>query len=204
LVTSPAVSRIALFVSSLSLMAVLAGCHDPLTQVVVVLQSDLDVPAETDGIVIIGSEGRFAPDNNAASVHSEGQLFVGFPLSVGVNSAGGTSTFSMTVQLLQGLSNVLQTAPLIVVNRTVTDIRFVDQQTMMLVLPLLRVCACQGTSCPNPGNPACDNIERPALQPFDPTVAPPSTMMSVNGITAFPIAPPGRGGLMAPETGVLP
>jgi hypothetical protein len=48
----------------------------------------------------------------------------------------------------------------------------------MVVLPLLRVCKCDGTSCPNPGNPDCDNIARPAVLPFDPEVAPPSTMMS--------------------------
>ena len=39
---------------------------------------------------------------------------------------------------------------------------------MMLVLPMNRACACQGTSCPSPGNPECDDMTNPALQPFDP------------------------------------
>jgi hypothetical protein len=46
---------------------------------------------------------------------------------------------------------------------------------MMLVLPMNRACACQGTSCPSPGDPECDNIDQPALQPFDSAVAPPSS-----------------------------
>jgi hypothetical protein len=170
---------------SLLLLASLAGCHDPLTEVVLVVQSDLEVAAETDGVFVFASDGPFAPDSRAAGLSSGGPLAGDFPLSLGINSAGGTSTFSITVELLKGFSS-LQPAPLIVVNRTVTDIRFVDQQTMMLVLPLLRACACQGTSCPAPGNPLCDNIDKPALQPFDPTIAPPSTMMPVSGVNVFP------------------
>jgi len=173
-------------------MAALAGCHDPLTQVVVVFQSDLDVPTETDGLGIFASEGPFAPDSNAASVNSGAPLLGShFPLSIGVDSAGATQTFSMTVQLFQGFASSQGTPPLIVVNRTVTDIRFVDQQTMMLVLPLLRACACQGTSCPSPGDPQCDNIDRPPLQPFNDAVAPPSTMMPAGGINIAPHPPAG-------------
>ena len=32
---------------------------------------------------------------------------------------------------------------------------------------MMRACACQGTSCPGPGNPDCDELHAPALQPFD-------------------------------------
>jgi hypothetical protein len=49
---------------------------------------------------------------------------------------------------------------------------------MMLVLPLLKECACVGSTCPTPGtNPNCDNIDKPAVVPFDPEVAPPSSGM---------------------------
>jgi len=51
----------------------------------------------------------------------------------------------------------------------------------MLLLPMNRACACQGTSCPSPGDPECDNIEQPTLEPFDPAVAPPSSMLGGNG-----------------------
>jgi hypothetical protein len=42
----------------------------------------------------------------------------------------------------------------------------------MLLLDLPRSCACRGTSCPLPGNPACDKTTNPALMPFDPALAP--------------------------------
>ena len=89
-----------------------------------------------------------------------------------------TTTFSITVRLFKGLTSP---SPALVISRTVTDIRFVPGQTMMLVLPMNRACACQGTSCPSPGNPECDNIDQPTLQPFDPAVAPPSSMLGTIG-----------------------
>ena len=98
-----------------------------------------------------------------------------FPLSVGFTSSGATPNFSITVQLLHGLNQF--GAPNIVVSRTVTDIRFTDQKMMMLVLPLLRVCACDGTSCPSTDNPDCDSFRTPVLQPLDPAVARPSATM---------------------------
>ena len=110
-------------------------------------------------------------------------------MSIGVTSAGRTSSFSITARLTLGFNSPQLLS--IVVDRTVTDIRFVDEQTMMLVVDLPRVCACQGTSCPSPGNPLCDNIDRPALQPFDPAVAPPSTMMTGGIPTGF--TPPPKG-----------
>jgi hypothetical protein len=100
-----AVSGLPSFGSSLLLLAALAGCHDPLTQVVVVFQSDLDIPTETDGLGILASDGPFAPDANAAGVNSGAPLLDShFPLSIGVSSAGATSTFSMTVLLLHGFA----------------------------------------------------------------------------------------------------
>jgi len=59
------------------------------------------------------------------------------------------------------------------------------------VLPMNRVCACQGTSCPS--DPACDNITRPTLVPFDPTVAPPSSTINPNGGNFRP--PQGNAGI---------
>jgi hypothetical protein len=155
-------------VPSLLLLSALAGCRDSLTQVVVVVESDLAVPAETDGVQTAVIEGPAAPGQTIFG----SPLIGGFPLSFGVTSNGATPSFSFTAQLTR--STTTPGNQLIVVSRTVTDIRFVDEQTMMLVVPLMRACACQGTSCPSPGNPLCDNVDRPALVPFDPAVAPPS------------------------------
>ncbi len=183
--------RLPLLVASLPLLAALAGCQNPLTEVVIVFQSDLVVPAEADSIQVAVAEGPFSPASVGA-FFSGGGLVGDFPVSIGVTSAGRTSSFSITARLTLGFNSTQQ--PLsIVVDRTVTDIRFVDEQTMMLVVPLPRVCACQGTSCPTPGNPECDSIDRPALQPFDPAVAPPSTMMT-GGIPTGVTPPPRAGG----------
>jgi len=81
------------------------------------------------------------------------------------------------VRLFKGLTTA---SPFLVVSRTVTDIRFVPDKSMMLVLSMNRECACQGTSCPSSGNPACDSIDQPKLQPFDPAIAPPSSMINGN------------------------
>jgi hypothetical protein len=171
----------------LLLSPALAGCRDSLSQVVVVLQSDLVVPTDADGIQTVVVGGPVAPSStDFGAFFGSGQLTSGFPLSFGVNSGGETSSFSFTVQLLDGF---FTGQPLIVVNRSVTDVRFVEEQTMMVVIPLLRACACQGTSCPSPGNPMCDAVDRPALVPFDPAVAPPS-MMNGNGSTTT--SPPVR------------
>jgi len=167
------------------LLLVVAGCHDPLTEVVLVLESDLAIPAEVDTLQMGIAAGPTAPMvGNFQTVPT--QFFLTgnfFPLSVGFGSAGGTSSFSLTVQLLRSASAI-------VISRNITDIRFVREQTMMLVVPLLRACACQGTTCPNPGDPDCDNLTSPALQPFDPAVAPPSTMMN----SSLPITPNNFGG----------
>jgi hypothetical protein len=156
-----------------------AGCGRDLTEVVVVVQSDLTVPVEVDGADVAAVQGPFAPLVNQF-FQGSGVALPPFPLSFGFLSGGGTDNFSIVVRLFRGTN--LGVNPTLVVSRTVTDIRFVDEKTMMLVLPMRRACACQGTTCPSPGNPECDNIDRPELQPFDPAVAPPSTMMGTGGV----------------------
>jgi hypothetical protein len=183
-------------VSLLLLLSLVAGCRDDLTQVVVVLQSDLVVPGDTDSIQTRVVDGPFAPDPGGfgAGFFGGGPLSTsGFPLSFGVQSGGQSSSFSFDVQLTKGFDS--GQAPLIVVSRTITDVRFVDEKTMMLVVPLMRACACAGTSCPAPGNPLCDAIDRPTLDPFDPDVAPPS-MPNGNGTFG-----PGRPATQSAETG---
>ena len=68
----------------LLMMSVFAGCRDSLTQVVVVLQSDLVVPTETDGIQTSVIDGPLPPSPGFG--FGAGFLTAGFPLSFGVNS----------------------------------------------------------------------------------------------------------------------
>ena len=179
------------FASSVLLLSALAGCRDDLTQVVVVLQSDLVVPTDTDGIQVMVGPGPIAPSTFQPNVFFGSDLLSGnFPRSFGVTSGGSTSSFSANIQLMRGFSQGVP--PLIVVNRSVTDVRFVEEQTMMVLVPLLRACACQGTACPSPGDPQCDAINQPALQPFDPEVAPPSMPNLNGGFNGGP--PPARQG----------
>jgi hypothetical protein len=154
-------------------LLLLAGCHEELTQVVLVVQSDLSVPSDVDGMDVSAIEGPFAPPVSPF-FNQSGQTLPPFPLSVGFQSGGATRSFSAVVRLMTG---TFSSTPTLIVSRTVTDVRFADQQTVMLLFPMNRACACQGTSCPGPGNPECDNMDNPELLPFDPAVAPPSTMM---------------------------
>jgi hypothetical protein len=155
-----------------------AGCRDDLTQVVLVIESDLSVPSEVDGVDVLPMAGPFAP-SGSSFFGNDGMHLQGFPVALGFVSSGKTADFSFVVRFFQGVSQ--SPTPMLVVRRAVTDVRFVDQKTMMLDLQMLRVCACSGSTCPAPGNPACDDINQPPLVPFDPTVAPPSTNMPVPG-----------------------
>jgi hypothetical protein len=160
-----------------------AGCRDDLTQVVMVIDSDLTTPSDVDSVDVTATAGPFAP--SVSTFFGNGQSTTGFPMSVGFLSAGKTSDFSAVVRLFHGAFQ--GQSPTLVMSRTVTDVRFVDQKTMMLVVEMLRVCACSGSTCPSPGNPACDDIDNPPLRPFDPTVAPPSTNMPVSNSNGGPI-----------------
>jgi len=158
-------------------LLLLAGCRADLTEVALVVQSDLQVPADVEAMDVASVDGPFAPPVNPF-FGGTGVPLTPFPLSVAFASGGKTASFSVTVRLFRAVTTG---TPVLVVSRTVTDIRFVSGQTMMLVLPMNRACACQGTSCPSPGDPECDNIEQPTLEPFDPAVAPPSSMLGGNG-----------------------
>lgn len=179
------------------LPVLLAGCRDDITEVALVVQSDLDVPADVEIMDVSSVVGPFAPQVNPFFV--TGVALTPFPLSVGFESGGITTTFSVTVRLFKGVSPTTGT-PQLLASRTVTDIRFVPGQTMMMLLPLNRVCACQGTSCPSVGDPECDNIDRPTLQPFDPAVAPPSSSLGgtgTGGVGGTPTRPPSPQGTAA-------
>lgn len=155
------------------------GCTE-LTEVVLVVESDLDVPADVDGFDLTVISGSIPP--TAGPIFNFSTI-PDFPLSVGFVSEGTTTNFSFVARLSK--FNFSAPEPLLVVSRTVSDVRFVEGEVRMLVLTMPRVCACEGTSCPLPGNPACSNLTSPMLQAFDPDVAPPSTMMTQPGMPVF-------------------
>jgi hypothetical protein len=153
------------------LLLPLAGCRDELTQIVVVVQSDLIVPTEVDGLDVTSIEGPFEPPVSPFFNRTTESLGK-FPLSVGFQSGGATRSFSAVLRLFIGVTQT--STPTLVMSRALLDVRFVSEQTMMLVVPMNRECACNGTNCPSIGDPACDNLENPEVVPFDPAVAPPS------------------------------
>ena len=148
--------------------SVAAGCHDQPTQVVLVVNSDLIPPTEVNTLSVSVAPGPFEPP---PELFISGGQVVTFPVSLGIVSQGEAPSFSLVVRLL---NNDQAGRSLIVVSKTVTDVRFVAEQTQMLLLDLPRTCACQGTSCPLPGNPVCDRTTNPTLVEFDPALAPPT------------------------------
>jgi hypothetical protein len=179
-------AQVFVFFSFALLPLLVAGCRRDVTEVALVVQSDLAVPADVEAMDVASIAGPFAPP--ASAFFGNGQTLAPFPLSVGFESGGMTNTFSVTVRLFKGVTSP---SAAVVVSRTVTDIRFVSDERMMLVLPMNRACACQGTSCPGPGDPECDNIDQPTLQPFDSAVAPPSSTLGDTGMGGGgPIRPP--------------
>ena len=100
-----------------------------------------------------------------------------------------TTSFSLTAQLLLNLAGAAGSPPSLIVSRSITDIAFSTGRQMILVVPMLRACACQGTSCPGPGNPDCDDIAAPSLQPFDPAAAPPTPLFGAIAVDQLTFAP---------------
>ncbi len=139
----------------------------------VVLESDLAVPSDVDALSVQVVAGPDAPSPAGSFTGTFFYAFLldDFPTAVHFYPVDTTANFSVTMQLQQGLTTGLP--PTIVLSRTVRDIRFSREHTMMLVLPMLRECACDGTSCPPVGTPDCDDIAQPTLEHYDPDVATP-------------------------------
>jgi len=127
----------------------LGGCGD-VTEVVMVVDSDLTIPNDVDTIDIrVGSNGDAFT-----------QPLVVLPATMGFLQ-GGSSAFSVNVQLIRSRDRAT------VVGRSASDVRFVEGRIMMLVLMLPAACACDGTNCPSPDtNPDCDSLVTPKLEPF--------------------------------------
>jgi hypothetical protein len=118
-----------------------------------VVETDLAAPDQVDLLAI----GALAPAGPGWSVaHPQ------FPYVVAILAETHIRPFDLSVQFRRtGGSEV------IVVFRSVRDVAFVAGQKRMFVLPMLAKCRCQGTACPEPGDPDCDDLRAPALAPLD-------------------------------------
>ena len=139
------------------------GCDDGgVTEVVIVVESDLAVPDEADAYDVTSIDGPFAP---APSPSFDLTKPIGaFPHELVFFPGAQGADFSVVVRLFRDVYH--GTTPTLIASRTVTDVRFVAGRTMMLPLPIARACTCAGTSCPTAGDPQCDNLDRPALRPY--------------------------------------
>jgi len=165
------VNRSGAFTLAIALLAGLAsaGCQDDLTEVLIIINSDMPAGPgrRVDQVTFLSQAGGGSPQMFVPC--SFGNNINGFPVSMAFVSGGDTTVFSVTIQLVS-TSNPQQP----VISRTLSNIRFVPDQLRMLPLEMNAVCACDGTSCPNPGTfPECDGVNNPPTIPFDPAIAPP-------------------------------
>jgi hypothetical protein len=148
----------------------LAGCHSPVTEVVVVVDTDLSTPSEANTLQLQITSA----DANATQVFGgAGQSTLPiFPATIGLLPGPGAPVpFTVTATL--SLTNPQTRSPQIVAVRKASDVQFVHGQTRALVLTLLRACACKGTNCPAPTSTSpCGDLVTPTLTPFDPNRIP--------------------------------
>jgi hypothetical protein len=145
------------------------GCQDDITEVLLIVESDLVPNIDVNTISFAASPGGGFPQQ--FTLCKAESFFNSFPVSTGFVSRGATTVFSTTIELSRGGG----VEPLM--SRTVTGIRFVREQLRMLIVPMPASCRCMGTSCPNPdSHPECADIENPETVPFDATVAPAQAM----------------------------
>ena len=150
-------------------MLAAVGCHDPVTEIVLVLDTDLAIPAEANSLEIelatpAGTfDSSYSFDGAAAGVK--------FPATLALvpGDAAGYGPFDLTATLTRGQLAGTNT---LVVRRKVFGLRFVRGATRALFLTLGRACACQGTTCPEALTPSCADLTTPTLTPFDPAQLP--------------------------------
>jgi hypothetical protein len=134
--------------------ALLGGClHDP-TEVVVVVDSDLQ-PGEFDTIqFVIFARSQFNQVAEATQL----------PATLGiVPSEFGAQQFDVAAVARRGFDAFGN--PNNLVQRRVSNIRFVPDEMRAVFITLLRQCMCNGTNCDI--DPPCNDIEAPTLIEFD-------------------------------------
>jgi len=170
-----------------------AGCHDPITEVIVMSSADTNViPRGTKltfvaGVAAQDQRPHFPVPTGDGHFVLPSYAGTSSPLTLGLISGGQTKSVSGVIALY-----AMQGTDAIIIERAFSDLRFVPGETRVLQLPLLESCTvCRGAACPNldvPGSevlptndfswadlsaelPGCD-VVNPPLEPFDPKVAP--------------------------------
>jgi len=129
------------------------GCHAPVTEIVLVVDSDLAIPTEIDGLTINGAGAPIQVDLNAGGVV--------VPATLGLLPTGDNPPpFAVSAQATrQGQ---------VVASRHATNVRFVHGQRRVLLLSLVRDCACFAPPCAANPDPLCADLDDPALPVLDP------------------------------------
>ena len=130
-----------------------SGCHDPVTEIVLVVDSDLAVPTEIDGLTINGAGAPIAVDLKTAGVV--------LPATLGLLPTGDNPPpFTVSAQAThQGQ---------VVASRHATNVRFIHGQRRVLLLSLVRACACLAPPCAANTDSLCADLDDPALPVLDP------------------------------------
>jgi len=152
----------------------LIGCYDPVTEVLLVVPSDLTLDISSFATVLV------TPGNGLPKpADGFGSPLLRLPLTASVVTAGSTASFSAEV--------IMGSSPFqgdrVLITRTVFGVRFEDHQTRMLILPLVSACGCHNDVCPIPG-PRCEDLTNPPLVPFDPALANDNAALLAVGVGA--------------------
>lgn len=174
--------------AAISLLAatLASGCHEGITEVVVVVTSDLQPSQARWSVMLADFSSQDARPLYPGPSHPVGFPAEEMPATMGITSGGQTQTFSGLVALYGPLAG----GDTVLVERAFSGVDFVPHETRMLVMSLESDCiVCRGASCPTLpkfgseylpnldyswGNlsealPGCDLVNPPTL-PFDPSV----------------------------------
>jgi hypothetical protein len=154
--------------------APLGGCFHDATEVVVVTDTDL-TPTEFGSMAFNIADANGNGFMAGASFSST----QGLPATLGVEPAPGISEFTVTVLVwppgVQGGGPFGRPAPgngegtaAPLASRKASHVRFVDEQQLVLFIPISRTCVCDATNCPHALDPECREIIAPKLPGFDP------------------------------------
>jgi hypothetical protein len=155
--------------------APLAGCFPDTTEVVVVVDTDMQ-RSEFGSLTFSVVSGNF---NVGAGSGTFDPTSTALPATMGVVPAGSSTSFDVTVTMWppgvgvggtfpQGPPGaMLPTTTLPLMSRKASHVRFVAGSQQMLSLPITRQCLCNGTSCPHALEPECRELISPGLTAFD-------------------------------------
>jgi len=168
-------ARERLAIASLVALGLAAGCEHSATEVVLVIDTDLSLPAQADTLSVrivsasFNQGFEFGPGNFAAGY----MTLPSFPTSLGIlpHAGAADAPFDVTVALETTRGQTASSQP--IVQRSATGVHFVAGQTRLLFIALPRSCACAGTQCPSLlSSPQCADLVAPILSAFDPAHLP--------------------------------